>query len=267
MADSTTDATRSTMLYGGAPERRARALEEVRRRGFISVADLADALGVSPMTSRRDLQRLASDGTVRLVHGGAAPVAGPDFAAPYATRQEAHPGEKSRIGAAVAALLPANGAVGFDAGTTALEAARHLPADFAGTVVTNSVPVLDLMLERPRSTVICIGGELLHESRCLVGPDAASLTRGLKVRTLVLGAGAVDHDGVYVRSRLELDAKRALLDIADEVVLAADVSKFDVGAPVRVCGLERVDTWVVDGELPRKVAEVARRNGTRVIVI
>lgn len=267
MADLTSDAMISTMRYGNAPERRAKALAEVRRRGFISVTDLAEVLRVSPMTSRRDLQRLATEGTVRLVHGGAAPVAGTDFAAPYAAREDAHPGEKSRIGAAVAAMLPTNGAIGFDAGTTALEAARHLPVDFAGTVITNSVPVLDLMLDRPRSTVICIGGELLHESRCLVGPDASALTRGLKVRTLVLGAGAVDQDGVYVRSRLELDAKRALLDIADEVVLATDISKFEVGAPVRVCGLERVDTWVVDGELPRRLAEVARQNGSRVVVI
>lgn len=267
MADLTRDASTSTMRYAGAPGRRARALEEVRRRGFISVADLAGALGVSPMTSRRDLQRLATEGSVRLVHGGAAPVLGTDFAPPYSARQGAHPDEKTRIGAAVAERLPTNGAVGFDAGTTALEAARHLPVDFAGTVVTNSVPVLDLMLDRPRSTVICIGGELLHESRCLVGPDASALTRGLKVRTLVLGAGAVDEEGVYVRSRLELDAKRALLDIADEVLLATDVSKFEVGAPVRVCGLERVDTWVVDGPLPRGLAEVTRRNGSRVIVV
>lgn len=255
------------MRYAAAPERRARGLEEVRRRGFISVADLAEFLGVSPMTSRRDLQRLAAEGAVRLVHGGAAPVVGTDFAPPYTARRQAHPGEKSRIGAAVAAMLPRDAAVGFDAGTTTLEAARHLPADFAGTVVTNSVPVVDLMLDRPRSTVICLGGELLHESRCLVGPDTPSMTRGLKIRTLVLGAGAVDQDGIYVRSRLELDAKRALLDIADEVVLATDVSKFRVGAPVRVCGLERVDTWVVDGPLPRALAEVTRRNGSRVVVV
>lgn len=254
------------LLYAAAPQRRERALDEVRAHGFVTVADLAQAIDVSPMTARRDLQRLAEDGLVRLVHGGAAPVLGTALGDGFGSRADAQHDEKTRIGAAVAALVPPRGTVGFDAGTTALAAARYLPADFSGTVITNSVPVLDLMLERPRATVICIGGTLLHESRCFVGPEAAVVASSLRIRTLVLGAGAVDGHGVYVRSRLELDAKQALLAAADEVVLAVDSSKFEAEAPVLVCPLDRIDTWVVDQPLPGPVADAARSNGSRVIV-
>ena len=51
-------------------QRRARVLALLREVGVLSVADLARDLGVSPMTVRRDLQRLETTGQVRTVHGG-----------------------------------------------------------------------------------------------------------------------------------------------------------------------------------------------------
>jgi len=100
----------------------------------------------------------------------------------------------------------------------------------------------------------------------MVGGRAAEQLRGLRLRLLVLGAGAVDAEGVYARSQIELEAKRVLLEIADEVVLVADAGKLTASAPVRVCGLDRVDTWVVDRPLPAALAETTRRNGSRVVI-
>lgn len=52
--------------------RRARLLEALRRDGVIRVSDLAETLGATPVTIRRDIAQLASDGLVRRVHGGVA---------------------------------------------------------------------------------------------------------------------------------------------------------------------------------------------------
>ncbi|MFP3987164.1 substrate-binding domain-containing protein [Streptomyces sp. E11-3] len=50
-------------------QRHERVLALVRERGSVRVAELADALGVSPVTLRRDVESLASQGKVRRMHG------------------------------------------------------------------------------------------------------------------------------------------------------------------------------------------------------
>ncbi|MDT0528875.1 DeoR/GlpR family DNA-binding transcription regulator [Micromonospora sp. DSM 115977] len=254
-----------TSRYESAPRRRTQIMAALRRAGFLSVAELSAQLGVSQMTVRRDLRQLAESHEVTLVHGGVSlppgGVAGPGFA----SRAQTHTQAKLAIGAAAAALVQPGDTIGIDSGTTAAEVAHALPAEFEGCVVTHSVPVLGHMLSRPRARVIGIGGELLHDNQALVGFAALDLTRRLRIRMLFLGAGAVDERGVYVRSEIELSAKHALMEIADEIVLVVDASKLTATAPVQVCGLDRIDTVVVDAPLPEAVATTVRRNGIRVI--
>lgn len=49
--------------------RHARVLELLRERGTVRVADLADELGVSPVTLRRDVETLAAQGRLHRLHG------------------------------------------------------------------------------------------------------------------------------------------------------------------------------------------------------
>ncbi|SCF47864.1 transcriptional regulator, DeoR family [Micromonospora matsumotoense] len=253
------------MRYDGAPLRRTHIMAALRRAGFLSVADLSAQLGVSPMTIRRDLRRLADNGEVLLVHGGASLPPGGAGGPGYTSRALSHADAKRKIGVAAARLVQPGDTIGVDSGTTAAEAAHALPEDFDGCVITHSVPVLAHMLSRPKSRVIGIGGELLHDNQALVGFAALDLVRRMRVRLLFLGASAVDERGAYVRSEVELSAKHALMDIADEVVLLADTSKLTASAPVLVCGFDRIDTLVVDGPLPDAAATAARRTGTRVL--
>lgn len=51
--------------------RRERIVEELRSRGMLRVNELAELVGVTPVTLRRDMAKLAADGVVRRLHGGA----------------------------------------------------------------------------------------------------------------------------------------------------------------------------------------------------
>ncbi|MEU2611016.1 DeoR/GlpR family DNA-binding transcription regulator [Micromonospora sp. NPDC007271] len=253
--------------YESARRRRTEIMAALRRAGFLSVVDLSAQLGVSQMTVRRDLRQLAESNEVLLVHGGVSlppgGVAGPG----YATRAQSHAEAKLAIGRTAAGLVRPGDTIGIDSGTTAAEVAHALPAEFDGCVVTHSVPVLAHMLSRPRARVIGIGGELLHDNQAMVGFAALDLTRRLRIRTLFLGASAVDERGIYVRSEIELSAKHALMEIADEIVLVVDASKLTSTAPVQVSELDRIDTLVVDAALPGPLAAAVRRNGIRVVTV
>ncbi|MCI9889885.1 DeoR/GlpR family transcriptional regulator [Micrococcales bacterium 31B] len=54
-----------------ANQRQQRLLDELRDNGSLQVRDMAERLGVSELTVRRDLNTLASQGLVDRVHGGA----------------------------------------------------------------------------------------------------------------------------------------------------------------------------------------------------
>ncbi|WKK71966.1 DeoR family transcriptional regulator [Rathayibacter oskolensis] len=58
-----------------ALERRLRMLVLAQQRGFVSVAELSERLGVSVVTVRSDLDVLAGEGSVQRVRGGAIPAA------------------------------------------------------------------------------------------------------------------------------------------------------------------------------------------------
>jgi len=59
-------------------ERRRRLLERVRERGYASFRELADTLGISESTVRRDLRQMVADGLLESIRGGVGPLPGGD---------------------------------------------------------------------------------------------------------------------------------------------------------------------------------------------
>lgn len=241
---------------GSAAERRRRILDSVEHAGFVSVTELTKRLGVSDMTIRRDLRKLADDGRVRIVHGGVSGLRPAMHSPAFTSRAQEHAPGKQAIGVeAVRSLLP-SATVAVDAGTTTYAAMQALPEDFRGTVVTHSVPVMQLALARGMSRLVGLGGELLPESQAFVGPRTVESVRGLRVDTLLLGAAAVDDDGIYVSTDHERPTKLALMSIAQRTVLLVDESKFAASAPVLLCGWDDISGVVSDAAPP---APLSRR--------
>jgi DeoR family transcriptional regulator, fructose operon transcriptional repressor len=241
------------LRYDSAPVRRRRILSAVGDAGFVSVTELTARLGVSDMTVRRDLRKLAHQGKVRIVHGGVSALTGTAHSAAFTGRAEEHAAAKRLIGEAVARDLPQRGTIAVDAGTSTYAAVQALPDTFRGTVVTHSIPVMQLLLNRGLGGVVGLGGELLPESQAFVGPRTVEAVHGLRVQTLLLGAAAVDERGIYVATDNERPTKLALMAIADRVVLLIDASKFGASAPVHLCGWDRISSVVTDAPPPSAV--------------
>ncbi len=253
------------MKYGDAGSRRGLILQRLEADGFAAIAALARLTGVSEMTVRRDLQALQADGALQVVHGGAT-LPGAARGASFDARQSVNHQAKQRIARLAALGIGRHDPIALDAGTTAHALAAALPAGFAGCVVTSSVPVVQLFLERAGPRVIALGGELHQASRACIGPLAVEAASTLAVRTFFLGAAAVDGRGVYVSTDLERPVKLALMGIAADVVLLADGSKFGGSAPVLLCPLERLHAVVTDVPPGAALARALRTRGVAVQV-
>jgi DeoR/GlpR family transcriptional regulator of sugar metabolism len=250
-----------TLRYDSAPERRRTIFSAVADAGFVSVTELTRRLGVSDMTVRRDLRKLAHQGEVRVVHGGVSLLTTSPHSPAFAGRAEEHAAAKRAIGVTVAGSLSLRATIGVDAGTTTYAAVQALPDAFRGTVVTHSIPVMQLLLTRGVGRVVGLGGELLPESQAFVGPRTVDATAGLRVQTLLLGAAAADDRGIYVSTDNERPTKLALMSIADRVVLLVDSSKFVASAPVHLCGWDDIAAVVTDAAPPDEMVERLPRLG------
>lgn len=250
--------------YEGAPDRRRSIVGTLRSSGFVSSADLADRLGVSDMTIRRDLQKLEELGELRVVRGGASLPEGSLQHLGFENRAGANTEEKRTIARTAAALVATDDSVAIDASTTTCLIADAFSDDFAGCVVTHSVPVISgLMSRRPVVRVVGLGGDLLHSSGAFVGPMTVDAVANVRVRMFFLGAAAIDARGVYVAADTERPTKLALMDAADEVVLLVDHSKFETSAPVRLCGLDRLSAVVTGRRPPAGVRDQLAAEGVR----
>src|SRR5688572_22657124 len=172
-----------------AQQRQTAILDLIRRHGGVRVSQLVRQFGVSDMTIRRDLEALAERGLVDKVHGGAT-IAGPGsteepgFDA-KSVRQQA---EKRHIAAHAATLVQPGTAIALSAGTTTAVLAGLLVDVPALTVVTNSIPVANVLYQAGRAdqTVVLTGG-VRTPSDALAGPVAEAAIASLNVDMLFLG--------------------------------------------------------------------------------
>ena len=137
-------------------ERQRELARLVERAGRLSVAQICEQFSISEATARRDLETLSEQGFIQRVHGGAILVRQAAPEEPILSRSHEQENEKERIGRAAAALIQDGETVFLGSGTTVLQVAQHL-ATRNITVITNSLPVINLMSEKENIELIALG--------------------------------------------------------------------------------------------------------------
>lgn len=228
-----------------AESRRRTLLELIARRGFATLTELVDAVGVSESTVRRDLEALDLEGTVKRTHGGAV-LSGETRSMPaFDERTTTRAAEKRAIGRAASALVEDGDAVLLDGGTTTLEVARALVGRPI-QVVTNSLPIAQLLATGKETDLILIGGYVYPRTGVALGPLAIEMMKGLKVRWSILGAGGIMREGVYNSNLLLVETEHQMMACGQEVMIVADSTKFGRQSLAWLCGLDRIQHLVVD---------------------
>ncbi len=250
-----------------AKQRQAAILERVRETGGVRVADLTEALGVSDMTIRRDLDVLARNGLVEKVHGGATTVSAssvdePGFEAKSAIQLD----EKDSIAAAAATLIRPGTAIAMGAGTTTWSLARKIASTPELTVVTNSLRVADALHKGSGEATVIITGGVRTPSDALVGPVADLTIRSLHFDTLFIGCHGLGVDtGLTAPNLAESETNRGFIHAARSVVLLADHTKWGKVGLSSFGSLDDVDVLVTDDEFASADLTVVREHIETVI--
>lgn len=221
-------------------------LERLADGGSVAVADLADDLGASPATIRRDLVHLERQRLLERTHGGAIAHA-VSYELPLRYKGVRHSEAKRRIAREAAAYVSEGMAIGLTGGTTATEVARALADQQKLTIVTNALNIAAELAVRPKLKLIVTGGVVRSESYELSGPIAEASLTGLNLDVAFIGVDGIDAKaGCTTHQEVEAHTNGVMLMRSRRVVVVADSSKIGKVAFARICEVTAVSELITD---------------------
>lgn len=240
----------------------------VEENELVSVSDLSLRLAVSESTIRRDLDELSRQGFLSRTHGGAMRARPTLVEPPMLQRMDEHPNEKKRIGCYAANLIQDGETIFLGSGTTVLEIARAIPQGKKLTVITNSLPVINLLTRHPQIELIVIGGLLRQSELSMIGHLAEKDIQEFRADKAFMGMHAIDAVHGLTNDHLpEVSTDRAILKIASEVIIVAHHSKFGMLSSVRVAPVTAARTIITDHAAGNEQIEALQALGVQVIQV
>ena len=235
----------------------------MKERGRASIGEMASQFGVSAMTVRRVLHKLAESGLVIRTPGGAMLTPSGSMERSFLERSAKMAIAKDAIGREAAKLVRDGETVVLDSGTTTRYIARYLVSKRNLTVVTTSLAVLEELAGSPGVQVRLTGGIYRRSSHDLAGNAVVDVLSGVYSDKVFFGAAALSfHKGVM---NFDAEMPSVFLRAGRERVLVVDSSKIGTDAAYRMCAVEKCDTVITDKRI--RASDLAKlRKLTRVLV-
>ena len=245
---------------------RHRIIEElVNKKGFATIAELAEDLNVSESTVRRDIDFLEKENKLLRSHGGVVQMQQTNINLVIA-RENSNVNIKRNIGDAAAQLVKDGDSIFLDSSTTVLEIARNLKNDVRITAVTNDLTIALELEKKPNINTIVLGGTLRAGTHSLIGAIADSNLKGMYFSKTFMGAGGVSIEGHIMNYNLEaIEFRKKVISVSDSTILAVDSSKFNKKGFSTVASFDMLE-YLITNEIPQDLKAFIESKGVRVIL-
>ncbi len=218
----------------------------VQERGGVSVGALAEMLGVSMQTIRRDLDILCDAQGLRRAHGRIE-LAEDRLNTPFDQRAGTNLVGKRAIAEVTAAQIPDGATLFISIGSTVLSVARALRRRKELTVITNNLSAAMTLSEELSNRIIVPGGEIRLPDRDFVGEEVVDFFARYRAEFAIFGTAGIDPEGGLLEfHQSEVRATEQMRRNAQSSVLVIDHSKFGRLAPAAGCHLSEIDTVICD---------------------
>jgi DeoR family transcriptional regulator of aga operon len=251
-------------------DRRRKIIQKLSEQNQVYVLELSKEFEVSEVTIRNDLQHLEEKKLLIRARGGAIRVdQSVSFDQHLGEKHKLNLNEKSRIGEAAAKLIHDSDTVLIDSGTTTLEIVKHLNTELKNvTCITNALNIANQLTHYQNINLIMPGGILRKNSLSLIGPLAEKNLANFYVDKAFIGVDGFDTTkGISTPNLEESHLNQLMIDIAKEVIVVTDSSKFLRRSLAFICKLDKIDIVITDPGIADVDKKRLEDSGIKVIVV
>ena len=225
-------------------------MEELKKKGVVSISELTHVLGASRSTIHRDLGDLEEQHLLHCVRGGAVAAAQKASLEPTVdARKNRFLEEKQRIARAALDFIQDNETIILDSGTTVNQLAKLLAGSKNLYLATNDLHSAMDLSGNPDISVIVLGGILRTGHFALNGLFTEDILRQIHADTAFLSVDALDFNvGPMVFSMEEIPTKRLMIQSSQKSIILCDHSKFESIAFVNICAFSKIDLIITGKE-------------------
>ena len=243
-------------------KRENRILELLAEHGRLEVSVLAEKLGSSQVTVRKDLDALEKRGILRREHGFAVFGGSDDLG----NRLALHYEEKRRIAQEAVKLVSPGETVMIENGSCCALFAEELAKSVPDvTIITNSAFIASYIRHCASARIVLLGGDFQNDAQVMVGPILRLCVKQFFVEKLFVGVdGYSAGQGFAGNDHLRVQAVRDMAEQADGVYVITESGKFQRHGVVPLSLPERPLHVITDAMLPPETEAALQAAGITV---
>lgn len=240
-------------------------LEFLTMENKIEVSQLAEKLGVSQVTVRKDLDELERQGIIVREHGFACLGSADNLHGRIAYHYEA----KRKIAKRAAELISDGDTLMIESGSCCALLAEELTVSKKDlTIITNSAFISEYIRGRSNFQIVLLGGIYQQDSQVLVGPMIRQCVENFYVKLFFIGTdGYSRQTGFTNRDQMRAQAVRDMARQAEHIVVLTESEKFSRHGVVPLNLRDYLRTVITDDQIPQATVDGLRECQIEVITI
>lgn len=243
--------------------------KQLAQSGIVSIKELAEKLGVSTMTIRRDIQALVEEGIAKPIPGGAVlqrepnPIDEQEYTVSKAQLQMTT--EKIKICKKAALFVQEGDTIIIDTGSTTEHLPSFIPPGMNLTIICYCLNVLLQVYKHNKGSRIVFPGGYFHENTLMFeSPEGIALIRKMRANKAFISAAGVDERlGVTCANFHEVETKRAIIESSDTKILLVDSTKFGKVTAAYFADLKEFNIVITDTGVPEQYLKVLKNLGIK----
>ncbi len=251
-------------------QRHKAILQYLEENESLRLEQLSTMLDISESTLRRDIIMLSDAKKVNKVRGGVARVKDLSrtesrlVTSPFSDERMKNEDCKAAIGKKAVELLTGQESIIINGGTTTYHFAQQLP-DTGFTILTNSLPVVDIVSRQLGNRCFVMGGEVFHHHMLILG-HLHGETPNFYGDMFFTGCQGISPWGIMEGDPLLVHSEEQFIEKCDKLVVLADSSKFTTRRSMIMCPLGRVDIVVTDSKITEESKKMLKDAGVELII-
>jgi len=255
------------------PEKRRIEIRRlIQKERTVSIERISELFDISPITARRDLEKLQREGFLTKVHGGAIYRGMFESEPIFNERVKLFTEKKARIAKEAAKRINDGDAIIIESGSTCLGLVRYLIDKRNLKIATAGIPIADelwklLRIKKDFEVSVC-GGIMRPESSIYVGPHAISFFEEINVDKAFISATAISLDkGISTATQYDAELTKSVVGSAREVILLSDSSKFETYSYINVMPIKKLDEIITDNKINPDILKKIKKIGVKVTLV